>query len=87
MTINPATTAGTDIAFNITGGGTIFQVGRPWAPREQARLGIQSIATRQLSGRTATARWNLDALVPTAPLPWLPIRRCGRHRQPRPPAR
>lgn len=40
----------TDIAFSITGGGAIFQLGGDVVSNQQARLGIGSIATAKLGG-------------------------------------
>jgi len=42
----------TDIAFTITGGGAIFQLGGQVVSNQQARLGIASIATARLGGAT-----------------------------------
>jgi flagellin len=48
MTVADAST--TDVAFTITGGGALFQLGPSVVSNQQARMGIDSIATGSLGG-------------------------------------
>lgn len=52
LTVASTTAANTQMAFNITGGGATFQIGPTVDTLEQARLGIQSMATTQLVAST-----------------------------------
>jgi flagellin len=52
LSFSVALGSSTDIAFTITGGGAIFQLGGQVVSNQQARLGIASIATARLGGAT-----------------------------------
>ena len=50
MTLDAGTAQGTNLGFNITGGGAVFQIGPTVSTTQQARLGIQSFSTGDLVG-------------------------------------
>ena len=50
LNFNANATAGTTTAFEITGGGALFQIGANVTANEQVRLGIQSASTTSLGG-------------------------------------
>ena len=52
MTVAPTTALNTQMAFKITGGGATFQIGPTVNTLQQARMGIQSMATTQLVAST-----------------------------------
>lgn len=50
FSVNSSVGDGSEIKFNITGGGALFQLGPKVVSNQQARLGIQSVSTATLGG-------------------------------------
>ena len=63
LTVAPTTTANTTLGFNITGGGATFQIGPTVNTLEQARLGIQSIGTTQLTSDVNGTTYQLSDIA------------------------
>jgi flagellin len=54
FSVNSALTANDTVSFSITGGGATFQLGPDVVSNQQARLGIQGVATATLGGISGT---------------------------------